>query len=483
MFIGAIGNAIGDTFKAAVEDQERSHAQWARLVKGTRLGETNGGPRLGNALGQGLVNAMAPAPTAGSGDVVDEFTGGLDFAADVSQRRSELARQEAAVFASSLQRRFFDDGVLLGSGTPQAAGYPTPGGGWVGEGKTGVQNVGSISATRFALDDLPAQYQSAYGPVRLARDAVGQGYLAVPIDDQGAVKFYSPPADYEVPSLAALQGRVWGRGVAAGVAGAPSAARDLFEAAADFFDGAFNPNAQAQSPITQAIRDGRVTGSSLLYGLVESSPVGILTNMGIGTPESLYNAGQSTGGAAVFGAAGLVTSSGLRLSAGIGTSVGEPGLRLGGAAAIHPGQLAAESAEVTQQSLLRALRQAGTPESLATAKLMSRGKLDVNILATDPSGRGLGGLYRFGAREIEIYSNAFSTPTQAAGYATHETTHFMQGLSPSNYNLGHEFDAFRAQGAVDLGHWTRRLSDAALYDLLTRHPVYRGVRPDPNWPR
>ena len=203
---------------------------------------------------------------------------------------------------------------MLAGGAPQA-GYPTPGGGWVGEGKTGVQNIGSISATRFALDDLPAGYQSAYGPVKLARDAIGQRYLAVPIDDQGTTKFYSPPADYNVPSLAALQARQMGRGIVAGAAAAPGAALDVVEAFADFMDGAFNPNAKAQSPITQGLRDGRITGSSLLYGLVESSPVGIMTNMGIGTPGSMYSAGQTVGGNAVFGAAGLAASSGLRLSA------------------------------------------------------------------------------------------------------------------------------------------------------------------------
>ena len=153
------------------------------------------------------------------------------------------------------------------------------------------------------------------------------------------------------------------------------------------------------------------------------------------------------------------------------------------AAATHPGRLEAESANVSQASLLRALRQADTPESLATAKLISRGKLEVNILPADTSGRGLGGLYRFGTKEIDIYRNAFSTPTQAAGYATHETTHFMQGLTRSNYNLGHEFDAFRAQGAVDSGHWSNGLSDPRLYNLLSTHPAYRGVRVDPKWPR
>lgn len=153
------------------------------------------------------------------------------------------------------------------------------------------------------------------------------------------------------------------------------------------------------------------------------------------------------------------------------------------AAVFHPGQLAAVSGEISQASVLRSLRQAGTSESLATAKLISRGKVGFSILETDPSGRGLGGLYRFGSSEIEIYKSASFTPIQAAGYATHEATHFMQGLNPRNYNLGHEFGAFRAQGAVDAGHWTNSLSDTGLYDLLGSHPVYRGVRPDPTWPR
>lgn len=282
------------------------------------------------------------------GEVADEYTGGRDFAADVSQRRSELAQQDASRFGASSLPSLFDGDRLLAGAAPQA-GYRRADGGWVGEGNTGVQNIGSITSTRFPLDDLPAQYQSAYGPVKLARDAIGQGYLAVPIDDQGTTKFYSPPADYEVPSLATLQARQMGRGIVAGAAAAPGAALDVVEAFADFMDGAFNPNAKAQSPITQGIRDGRITGSSLLYGLVESSPAGWVTNIGIGTPESMYSAGQTVGGSAVFGAAGLTVSSGLRLSARVGMLEG-PGtlysygdhLRpvLGPATLSHPDEVA-----------------------------------------------------------------------------------------------------------------------------------------------
>ena len=147
------------------------------------------------------------------------------------------------------------------------------------------------------------------------------------------------------------------------------------------------------------------------------------------------------------------------------------------AGSIHPGRLAAESSEVSQQSVLRALRQADTPESLAAAKLISRGRLDLIMRPTDPEGAGAGGRFYFGRREVEIYSDAFATPTQAAGYATHESVHFMQGLTPRTYNRGHEFSSFRAQGAVDATHFSNRMSDAQLNTWLGS--VYRSVPPAP----
>jgi len=90
-------------------------------------------------------------------------------------------------------------------------------------------------------------------------------------------------------------------------------------------------------------------------------------------------------------------------------------------------------------------------------------------------GRGAGGRYWFGKTEIEIYKDAFSTPTQAAGYATHESVHFMQGLTTSNYSRAHEFTAFRAQGAVDATHFSRSMTDPQLNDWLK---IYYGhVKP------
>ncbi len=147
------------------------------------------------------------------------------------------------------------------------------------------------------------------------------------------------------------------------------------------------------------------------------------------------------------------------------------------ASAVHAGRLAAESADVSLESILRALRQADTPESLATAKLLSRGKLDLVIRETDPLGEGAGGRYWFGAREVEIYEDAFSTPVGAAGYTTHETVHFMQRLTLSSYNRGHEFSAFRAQGAVDPMHFTNQWTNSQLELWLTQG--YKNVPPAP----
>lgn len=59
----------------------------------------------------------------------------------------------------------------------------------------------------------------------------------------------------------------------------------------------------------------------------------------------------------------------------------------------------------------------------------------------------------------------------------------MQRLNSSNYHLGHEFDAFKAQGAVDRSHWSNGMTDKELYDYLRTHPVYEAVPPDPAWPR
>ena len=159
----------------------------------------------------------------------------------------------------------------------------------------------------------------------------------------------------------------------------------------------------------------------------------------------------------------------------------QTGARLVANSTLHPGQLAAFSGEVSQASILHTLRQAGTPESLATAKLISKGKLNLNILPAHP--KGYGGEFNFGTNYVNIYANRFETSIQAAGYTAHEGTHFIQGLNRSTYHRGHEFDAFRVQGKVDKDHWSQKLTDQELYDEISSLPAYSRTRPDPNWPR
>ena len=99
------------------------------------------------------------------------------------------------------------------------------------------------------------------------------------------------------------------------------------------------------------------------------------------------------------------------------------------------GEIAGDAADFSEDSIMQALRQAGTPESLATSKLLSTGRVNLNILDTDPSGRGLGGLYEFGSNSVTIYADASSSAEEAAGYVTHEMTHYMQDLRRKHMTL------------------------------------------------
>lgn len=58
-------------------------------------------------------------------------------------------------------------------------------------------------------------------------------------------------------------------------------------------------------------------------------------------------------------------------------------------------QAAAESTVASQASILRSSRAANTPESHAVAKLIKRGKVELQFLPTDPLKRGAAGAFRF----------------------------------------------------------------------------------------
>ena len=144
-----------------------------------------------------------------------------------------------------------------------------------------------------------------------------------------------------------------------------------------------------------------------------------------------------------------------------------------GAGAVHLGAAAAASSELSQASILRALRANGSPEALATSKLISRGRVNLNVVPTDPLGQGAAGRYFFGTRDIAIARDVAGTPSTAAGFASHETRHFLQGIDASTYRRIHEFDAYSWQRAADssLNNW----SDAAIWQHIRTHPLYQYV--------
>lgn len=141
-------------------------------------------------------------------------------------------------------------------------------------------------------------------------------------------------------------------------------------------------------------------------------------------------------------------------------------------AGVHPGAVAAASSEVSQASILRALRANGSPEALATSKLISRGRLDLRIAATDPLGQGAAGRYFLGTRRITIAADAAGGPMSAAGFTAHEARHFLQRITPSTYTRLHEFDAYQWQRAADQSF---NLSDSEIWQHIRTHPVYRNV--------
>lgn len=145
---------------------------------------------------------------------------------------------------------------------------------------------------------------------------------------------------------------------------------------------------------------------------------------------------------------------------------------IGEAASIHPGKLAGESSEINQASIMRALRQSGSNEGRAVAKLLKRGNLKLDIAETHP--KGWAGQYAFGENKISIYTNNISTPQSAAGYVTHEAKHYLQNLTPQTYTRMHEFEAYTWQRNVDRSWPIRTNSD--IWNFINTNDAYKNVR-------
>jgi RHS repeat-associated protein len=132
---------------------------------------------------------------------------------------------------------------------------------------------------------------------------------------------------------------------------------------------------------------------------------------------------------------------------------------------------------ITKKAIIARLRQVGTPEALATAALIKRGVVQVEILPTDPWGQaGVGGRQPWGTNKIQIYTDVSNTPGSAAGVAAHETRHVLQGITPATYTRADEVDAFqwqRAAGDPSLSGW----SDSQIANHVATHPAYANVPP------
>jgi hypothetical protein len=139
-------------------------------------------------------------------------------------------------------------------------------------------------------------------------------------------------------------------------------------------------------------------------------------------------------------------------------------------------------ANPTRSQVLRTLREIGTDESLATAKLISRGDVEVVFLPTDPTRRGLAGMQPFYTNRLEIYLDKLpATNKGLAGLVGHEAFHYVQGVTPGTYTLVHELEAYtwqaRITGEVLSGTNAELKWMEQRFVELLQDPLYLGVRP------
>jgi len=126
--------------------------------------------------------------------------------------------------------------------------------------------------------------------------------------------------------------------------------------------------------------------------------------------------------------------------------------------------------EISEATIMRSLRQSGSTEGQATAKLLKRGRVKLNLAETDPNypGRATGS-HVPGTDVINVALDQVKSAEQAAGVAAHETRHFLQKLNMQKYRKIHEFEAYQWQRSVDPAFG---LADAEIWELLRNSPLY-----------
>jgi YD repeat-containing protein len=236
---------------------------------------------------------------------------------------------------------------------------------------------------------------------------------------------------------------------------------------------------QPQSKLLQSIESQGVLGTigGAITGTVRSAP-GIGLIGALGTPNRDWqNIGAQAAGSVGFAAVGALR--GVRGGVEGANTVGE----IGPAARIHPEYWASVSGEVNLQSSIRALRANGSPEALATAKLIKRGDVEVAFKGTDPYGQGAWGRKPWSSNTVEIYLDQVTNPTQSAGIIAHETKHVLQRTTPSTHLKDHEVEAYLWQRAADV-NYRKRSSVDSIIQYVDQDPdgLYKAYPWAPNSP-
>ena len=110
------------------------------------------------------------------------------------------------------------------------------------------------------------------------------------------------------------------------------------------------------------------------------------------------------------------------------------------------GRTESTATTITEAKIMHALRASDTPAGHATAKLLKRGRFQLQLRTT--TGSNLGEI-RFGSRSFSVFTNNVRDAREAAGVAAHEVRHGLQRLTLSTYHQGHELEALQWQKQVD----------------------------------
>ncbi len=145
---------------------------------------------------------------------------------------------------------------------------------------------------------------------------------------------------------------------------------------------------------------------------------------------------------------------------------------------VHPGKLAAESQEVSRESVMRALRQSDSVEGAATAKLIKRNQVKLDIRdAVDPKvniSPEAGGYYAHGSDTVSVIKPNAGKPGQAAGLTGHEVRHWLQNQAKQAYTKDSELEAYQWSKSIDKTFPHR--TDEEIQKFIDASPLYKNTR-------